>query len=215
MKLLATLLLLASISEAQILTPQNTIIYFDDIVDSSNLQFIQAYAQHRQLSQTEPIYVVIRSSGGEFEAATQISRIVSTDPNLHAVVIFAASGAAALSQAVGGETYIVTKGQLMFHQVKLLAALPLSSEEMIKIGKELVPDNAAFAKICNRKMKLADYADRVKEDWWLNSAEAIKLKAAKPSKVKCSPEMIANNLYIPTFDTITGSSTPTNFCNLL
>lgn len=202
---------------AQELTEKNTLILFGMVNEFSAANVKYGLTTLRKESPKEPIYLVIHSNGGEMLAGLALANLVSMDSNVHAIVIWAASAAAGISQAMGGQVLITKNGKFLFHEVRYMVNSPFILQNDAKRMLEgLEKDNKKFAKVCNKRMCLADYAKRVKDDWIFGASEAIKLKAAdKINDIKCSKEILEANLRVPLFDPISGNPEPVNFCNLL
>lgn len=200
------------------LTPQNTLLYLAPVSMRSNALVFKRYAELRHSMPESDIYIIIRTDGGDYGAAMQASEIFSKDKHLHAIVIFAASGGALMSQSVGGKTYIVPRGQLMFHQAKLepYEGRWYSWKDLKEAYEDLKDSNTKFLRACNVKMKLIDIEAKTQGDWFLKAPEALKLKAADAINTqKCSARAAAQNVTIPIFDSISGVEIPTNVCDLL
>jgi len=197
------------------LTKSNTVIWFGEINDRNAQAVVKGLIALRKTGK-EPIYLVFASGGGLYSTSMLFSNVSSGDKNLHSVIIFAASGAAAISQAVGGNAYIVPKGQLMFHEVKTYwGGQGIDMDLAKEVAKDLEDANIKFSEVCNRRMKLPDYPERVKSDWWLNATEAKKLGAAKIQSFRCAKEVRDADIRVPTFGYITGQVSLKNFCDLI
>ena len=179
------LLLLAGFSShGAELTLKNTVILFG-MVNEPNIEAVKyGLRELRKESPTEPLYLVIHSNGGKMFAGLDLANFVSLDKNVHAIVIWAASAAAGISQAVGGQVLITKDGKFLFHEVRYYLQSPLILEDDAKeLLEALQKDNKKFAKVCNKRMCLTDYASKVKKDWLFGADEALRLKAADRKSV--------------------------------
>lgn len=211
--LLSALLWVSSAAAVQ-LNENNTMFLLGGINFQTSFVFQMQYASVRSAVDGD-LYVVIHSPGGEIGAMEGILEVIKKDKKTHAVIIWAASAAAAISQSVRGHTYIVPKGQLMFHQVAIITGAPISQNDAARMFNELNRLNTKFAKVCNRKMQLPDYKKRTERDWFLNADEAVKLKAAVLAPLECSETLRDAEITVPVFDFLTGVPRQKNFCDLL
>lgn len=214
MKILLASLLFCSQVKAVELSQENTFFLKGPISEITGLMFLATYSQIRK-EYSGDLYLVINSGGGTLDSSEEIMKTTIKDKKLHAIIIFAASAAAAISQNVGGKTYIVPKGQLMFHEVKVYSNQLISEAEAENIRKELAESNDRFARACNRRMMLPSYRAKVKQDWWLTASEAISTKAAISESFTCNAALWLQDVQMPIYNEISGEPSGINFCNLL
>lgn len=198
-----------------LLNPSNTIFMVDTVDLFSTTRLFMDWQSRRTLSPQTDIYMVIRSDGGEWEAGEAVCHAAMADKKLHAIIISAASMAAGISQAVGGQTYIVPQGRLMFHQLYIRTNNRITVKSASQYLNTLITLNEQLSTICNRKMRLHDYSKRVERDWWLSASDAAKYGAAKVQTFKCDPELKSLSIQVPTYNYVSGNETAVNFCELL
>jgi ATP-dependent protease ClpP protease subunit len=206
----------ASIATPIELTEENSFPFIGPVDAFSVDEFAIALASLRAKNSGD-IYVLMHSNGGYLEAGLQLIKLMETDKKLHVVVVWAASAAAAMSQNTGGQVFIVPKGKLLFHEVKIQLPISIISESMAKrINLDLQANNAKFSQVCNKRMKLPSYSKRVKDkDWILSAEDAETFRAAKIQQFKCSDKIKSYKITVPTFDFISGVPTDTPICDLL
>lgn len=154
---------------------------------------IAALDKKRLFAGASPIYLVLDSPGGDIMAGESLISYLKTVQNVRTVSIFSASMASAIVEAVSGTRYVTEDGTLMFHR----AAMSISGQvETGEVESRLAWVKSIVLRMENRNssrmdMTLADYKARVKDELWMDSAQAIKLKAAdKVVDLVCTKSLI-------------------------
>lgn len=141
-----------------------------------------------------PIYLVLKSPGGSIMSGLRFIEFARHFRDVHTITIYSASMSAYISQAIPGKRYILGTGTMMFHRARIS-----------NFGGQLVEGEFESRYKHIRKMivkmetknserigiPLLEYRKRIKDEWWLYGAEAVKSKTADAvADVLCTPELI-------------------------
>lgn len=221
--LLLSLLLACQYAVADItLTPDNTYIIMGNITKYGALQFVDSLMPVA-LNPTQDYYILIMSNGGDLEASVLMSEQVKKYPNLHSIVVYAASGAAAVTQSVGGKRYMGKNSMLMFHEVAVEASERLTRAYTKLMTEDLARDEDVFDKLCYSKLSISkkEYKKRtLRNDYYVNAQEATAIGASDAIEtLKCSDELLQITNKSPSgltvYSWVSGWESRINWCEFL
>lgn len=221
-KLFTAFLLLctSAVAEPIKLTTQNTVLLLGPVHPFSATVLesdIQESIQDKEGFHKD-VYMVIHSPGGMVDPVLALAKVLPDMHTLHSVTILSMSAAAAISQLVGGQRYIVPKGRFLFHKVRQYVDGAVTAADAHQMFDEISKVDLQFNKICSRRMSLSldEYSKQASKDWLFGSIMALKIKAADAVQdFECSSEVREWNMEVPTFDYISGAVIYKNFCDLL
>lgn len=173
----------------------NTVTFRNEVTPDSTTDVLLkiAAANGTRGSKTYPIYLVIDSPGGSIMAGIAFIDAAKQTKNLRTVSIFAASMASAIVEALPGERLITPVGIMMFHR----AAGGFSGqfetgelESQLDLVKTIVRTMEGVS-AARMKLTLADYKQKVINQYWLLATQAVQNHAAdKVVDIVCSQELI-------------------------
>lgn len=177
------------------LTTGNTVtirgtIDFESITDAQ-LKLAELVAVRGKKQYT--IYVVLDSPGGIIDAGEDFIQFAKRIPNVDTISIFAASMAAAITEAMPGKRYALDSSILMFHRAKGGFKGQFETGE---VEAELALSKAIVLRMETRNAKrlgisLEDYKAKVVNEYWVYSEAAIKDKVVDEIvDIECSQQLI-------------------------
>jgi ATP-dependent protease ClpP protease subunit len=197
--LLVMFLLSFSINaETIVLTDQNT-LSLNSQVDSESMGKLTSELQILNKIETDaPIYLLLRTPGGEVYSGLDFIRYARTSRRpINTITLFAASMGFQIVQGMTGKRYMVNYSTLMSHRVKgsQEGEIPGSTDSRyahllshIKEQDELVVSRT------NGKFTLKTYSELIRDEYWANSARAIKDGFADEEvSVVCDKSLDGNN----------------------
>lgn len=195
MLILATQASQAAKNRQVLLTPKN-VVNFRGPVNTGSVLTAQLRIAFKaaKLEKGEKLYLVIDSPGGSIDAGEDLIQFIKNYPNVQVVCMFCASMAHAILQAVDNKRLIVDNSLLMAHRARI-GGIGGQIEE----GE--VESRLAMIKAIVRKMEkrnaarigipLKEYKDKVKDEWWLTSLDAIRQNHAdEVVDLKCSKKLM-------------------------
>lgn len=139
------------------------------------------------------IYVVLDSPGGIIETGEDFIQFAKRVPNVETISIFAASMAAAITEAMPGKRYALDSSILMFHRAKGGFKGQFETGE---VEAELALSKAIALRMEKRNAKrlgisLEEYKAKVVNEYWLYGEAAIEGKAVDEIvDIECSRQLI-------------------------
>lgn len=182
-------------SERIQLTTANTVVLMGEVnrdsVAAVELELAQRIATRGNSSYS--IYLVINSPGGDVVAGEMFIQFAKVYDNIKTITIFAASMAAGIAEGLPGERLITENGVLMFHRAKGTLGGQIEEGELEsrlgfwkKVVRTMEQRNAS-----RMSLQLADYKQKVINEYWLYGSDAVEAKAAdKTVDLSCSEELI-------------------------
>lgn len=156
-----------------------------------------------------PIYLVIDSPGGTIYIGEQFIQLAKVIPNVKTVTIFAASMASAIVEGLPGERLIVENGILMFHRARGQFQGQFEEGELeseLALWKKFV-QNMEQRSANRMSMSLEDYKKKVKDEYWIQGADAVSSHGADSVvDIVCTKNLI-NARQTITQDTLFGTQT--------
>lgn len=216
----AVLLVMSCVTNAREiqLTRANTFVLDEEIYTLGLFMDVENIITMSE-STKEPVYVLLYSPGGELEPVLKTAAALSRLKNVHAVVLKAASGAAAISQILPGKRYMVAHGELLFHKVRISGSGILTLDTIQELYINMAESERHFARWCYSRLKITPgrYNKNVtNRDWALDANEAIKVGAIDEIvTVRCAADLEQANIIVTTYSPFLGMPRNTNICNLL
>jgi ATP-dependent protease ClpP protease subunit len=185
---------IAHATETIELRGDNTVLLATDITYINNDTFAAAVVAKRTMLPIEqPLYVLIGSHGGVYDAAMVLIKALADIPNITLICQECDSAAGAIFATFKGPRLVLDNSSLMMHELRVdhvtakIALLP----EFTKI---LVDHSDAFDKLMYTVLKIskADYETKiVNKMWTLKGQEIVKANLAdKLIKTNCDSYMI-------------------------
>lgn len=202
--IIAVVMIVAGIANAAqpiLLGTANTVTLRGEINDESAqaaaLELMHLSVQRG--SQSYTIYLVLDTPGGSIAAGEDLIEVAKSIPNLKTVTIFAASMGSAIVQALPGERLMVDSGIQMFHRAAGRVGGQFETGELesrLEFYKKMV--RKMEKRSADRMgMSLKLYKQKVKDEMWLISDEAIEGKAAdKIVSLACTETLSAKKQVI-------------------
>lgn len=223
LKLLTTIVLCTCLTwgatKEIVLTESNSAVLGADINPMSLASLAYIIDIKRMLNgSTEPLYVVLYSSGGIIAGCYELSEGLSTLDNVSIVIIEAYSAAALLSQCPGKSRYIHVDGHLMFHKSSVYLNETLSVSELEEVLAMFKPESEKFDDASRARMNITkeQYHERTNgKNWFLTADEAVKVGAAdEVVVVKCAKEFVDNSPLVTSLEK-TSAGKPVRLCRIL
>jgi ATP-dependent protease ClpP protease subunit len=127
-----------------------------------------------------PLYLVLDTPGGEITSGLDFIEFAKTIPNLHTISLFAASMGSAIQQSLPGKRFVTGNSTIMFHKAKGTFSGEFETgevESQLRHAKVLV-NRMQKVNASRMKMTIQEYEQKVTDEWWVDSSEAVQLNVA-------------------------------------
>lgn len=161
-----------------------------DAIDLANLDkdILYILAKKEALNSQDMLYVIIVSSGGNYEAMLQYSKILDLIPNITLICKACFSAAAGIFVNSSHPRLVISKSKILLHEM-YLSHFTAEMSKKSSIVQDLQVDSDNFNKIFYLKMKMKkeDYDNKIKDfNWYIEKDEALKLNLADEEvKIEC------------------------------
>lgn len=148
---------------------------------------------NKRHTKTYPIYLVLDTPGGSIIAGETFIEMAKLYKNVETISIYAASMGSAIVQAIPGKRWVLPSGMLMFHRAKGQFVGQFESGEVesrLNFFKSYVRD-LEWRNANRLGLKLKDYKDKVKDEWWVSGQRAVDAKVAdEVAHIFCSKKLV-------------------------
>lgn len=216
--LLLSSLLAWSASAAEIELTLNNTVPLVGPINMFSMAVVSMQLDEVALEPKKEFYLLIHSPGGMVDPVLETAKQAGKLANLHSVVVVAMSGAAAMSQAVGGSRFVVPKGMFLFHKIRQYLDGPITADIARGMARDISEVDKPFSKLCSKRMNISlqDYNERTRSDWAFKAEYALAVQAADSIQTfKCAKDLYDAKIMVPVFDYISGIRGWKNLCDLL
>lgn len=199
---------LAQASDVITVTTKNSIIFREEVSETSVASLMKEVVRVNSESPKGPIYLFLDTPGGSVDAGEDLIQFLKQYPRIKTVTIFAASMGSAIVQASSNERLIVKNGIMMFHRARGGFRGQFETGEVesrLKVAKNVI---YTMEQRNAKRMGLSthDYKNIVKDELWMDALESIGRNAAdRVVEIKCTKQALEKKtLKTVTVDTMFG-----------
>lgn len=193
-----------------IILTENNVCTLDEQVNSTSMRKLELCIIDKVVARRgadSPIYLYINSPGGSVYDGLKFIRFAKTIRNLHTITDFAASMAAAIVESLPGKRYAMEASVFMFHRASGTFSGQFESgeaEKQLELWKKIVRKSEQV-QADRIGITLADYKEKVRDEWWIYSDDAITEKVADEMVVVRCSVILSSRKYKKKIVTFLGS----------